>query len=141
MITPMSHYHSAPPSPRVAMTHADAKPPAYLARFQQHVAMGLSPAQAMAEIERADGHRRGLPISAHSGNGGKGKPRPNHRIPTRDLVIPHLTRDWQAITPEFIALVGCAHYTIRMEMKRLVIAGVVECQRSNGNRPSVWRLA
>lgn len=122
------------------MTHADAKPPAYLTRLKQHIAMGRTPAEAMALIEQADGHRRGLPISAPSGNGGKGKPRPNHRIPTRDLVIPHLTRDWQAITPEFIALVGCAHDTIRIAMKRLVIAGVVECQRSNGHRPSVWRL-
>jgi len=122
------------------MTHADAKPPAYLARFQQHVALGRTPAEAMRIIEQSDGHTGRLRISAPSGNGGKGKPRPNHRIPTRDLVIPHLTRDWQAITPEFIALVGCAHDTIRMAMKRLVIAGVVECQRSNGHRPSVWRL-
>jgi len=138
--TPMTAFRTIATA-RVMPPQAPAKPPAYATRLAQHIAMGRTPAQAMALIEQADGHRRGLPISAPSGNGGKGKPRPNHRIPTRDLVIPHLTRDWQAITPEFIALVGCAHDTIRIAMKRLVIAGVVECQRSNGHRPSVWRLA
>ena len=128
MITPMSHYHSAPPSPRVAMTHADAKPAPYIARLQQHVALGLSPAQAMAEIERADGHRRGLPVN-------------KLYTSTADMILPHLTREWQALTPEFCARVGAAHDTIRMSMKNMITAGLVEQRKGTTNKPSQWRLA
>ena len=139
MITPMSHYHSAPPSPRVAMTHADAKPPAYLARFQQHVALGLSPAQAMAEIERADGHRRGLPITKSDGVGGKGARRVI--VSATDRVLQCVTEEWRPIAHRNFQGIGCCKNTLMAHLKTLTARGLIECMRGSGQNPSMWRLA
>lgn len=139
MITPMSHYHSAPPSPRVAMTHADAKPPAYLARLQQHVAMGRTPAEAMALIERSEQPGAGrLPSSVPIDMGGKGKSRKAVSAP--DQVLPHITRDWQVVTADLCAKIGLHHESIRQALKRLSQAGIIECKRTNGSSPTQWRL-
>ena len=139
MITPMSHYHSAPPSPRVAMTHADAKPPASPARFQQHVAMGLSPAQAMAEIERADGHRRGLPITKSDGVGGKGARRVI--VSATDRVLQCVTEEWHPIAHRNFQGIGCCKNTLLAHLKTLTARGLIECRRGSGPNPSKWRLA
>ena len=134
----MSHYHSAPPSPRVAMTHADAKPPAYLARFQQHVAMGLSPAQAMAEIERADGHRRGLPITKSDGVGGKGARRVI--VSATDRVLQCVTEEWHPIAHRNFQGISCCKNTLLAHLKTLTARGLIECKRGSGSNPSKWRL-
>ena len=127
MNIPISHYRSAPSSPRVAMTHADAKPPAYLTRLKQHIAMGRTPAQAMQAIEQADGHRRGLPVN-------------KLYTSTADMILPHLTREWQVLTPAFCERVGATHDTIRMALKNMITAGLVEQLKGTTNKPSQWRL-
>ena len=135
----MSHYHSAPPSPRVAMTHADAKPPAYMARLQQHIAMGRTPAEAMALIERSEQPGAGrLPSSVPIDMGGKGKSRKSVSAP--DQVLPHITRDWQVVTADLCAKIGLHHESIRQALKRLSQAEIIECKRTNGSSPTQWRL-
>lgn len=135
----MNHYRIAPSSPRVAMTHADAKPPAYLARLQQHVALGLSPAQAMAEIERADGHRRGLPITKSDGVGGKGARRVI--VSATDRVLQCVTEEWHPIAHRNFQGIGCCENTLRAHLKTLTARGLIECKRGSGSNPSKWRLA
>jgi hypothetical protein len=92
----------------------------------------------MRAIEQADGHMGRVPPQPQPHTGGKGKPRA--RIPTGDLIMPHMTRDWLAITPELCGKIGVGPDAIRMAMKRLVMSGLIECKRSNGSVPSVWRL-
>jgi len=135
----MSHYRSAPPSPRVAMTHADAKPPAYLARLQQHIAMGRTPAQAMAEIERADGHRRGLPITKSDGVGGKGAKRVI--VSATDRVLQCVNEEWHPIAHQNFQGIGCCKNTLLAHLKTLTARGLIECKRGSGSNPSKWRLA
>jgi len=140
MNIPMSHYRSAPPSPRVAMTHADAKPPAYLARLQQHVALGLSPAQAMQAIEAADGHSARLPKSRDESNsGGKGitRDKPGH---LRLAVLAMMSREWRKIDPAMIEALDRSDKAIRDALCDLRKAGKVEHSRSKVGSPSMWRL-
>lgn len=89
--------------------------------------MGRTPAQAMVLIEGADGHRKGLPCTKVS-------------TTTADMILPHLTHEWQVLTPAFCELVGAAHDTIRMSLKMMITAGLVEQRKTMINKPSEWRL-
>jgi len=125
--------HVMPPMP-------PKKPPAYAARLAQHIAMGNTPAQAMALIERSEQPGAGrLPTTTPIDMGGKGKPRLS--ITAQDLVMPHMTRDWQIITPDLSAKIGLHPESVRQALKRLSQAGRIECKRTNGSSPSMWRLA
>jgi len=138
--TPMTAFHSAPPSSRVGMPKGEAKTPAYLARLRAMVAAGQSPIAAMIAIERGDGHAGRTPPNPQPENvGGRGTPRPGRPTPAADRIMEHMTPEWQSITPELCAAVNAHHETIRMSMKRLVSSGLVECKRGNGSTPSMWR--
>jgi len=141
MSTPMSAYASAPSSPRVAMTHADAKPAPYVIRLQQHIAMGRTPAEAMRIIEAADGHTGRLPISQQDHNGGRGIKRGPRTNAIQDGIMANLSTEWQPITSEFCAKIGVLSDCIRNNLKTLVARGVVECKHGGGRNHSMWRLA
>ena len=115
------------------------KPPAYAARLKQHIAMGRTPAQAMALIERSEQPGAGrLPTTTAIDTGGKGKSRVSISAP--DLVLPHITRDWQTVTPDLCAKIGLHHESVRQALKRLSQSKLVECKRTNGSAPTQWRL-
>lgn len=137
--TPITQFRTITTA-RVMPPQAPAKPPAYAARLAQHIAMGRTPAQAMVLIERSEQPWAGrLPTSTPIDMGGKGKFR--QRITSADLVLPHITRDWQIITPEIVAKIGLHHEAVRQALKRLSQAGQIECKRNNGSSPTLWRLA
>lgn len=141
MNIPMSHYRSAPPSPRVAMTHADAKPPAYLARLQQHIAMGRTPAEAMRIIEAADGHTGRLPVTMAPGNnGGRGKARAKHDTPLTTRCLTAITADWQSITDAMAEAIGSSRENIAAALRDLRDMGRVEHMRGSGNTRAMWRV-
>ena len=139
--TPMHAYQSITTA-RVMPPAAPTRPAAYATRMAQHIALGKTPAQAMAAIERADGHMGRVPPKAQPGNSGIRKtPRPNSAALTADRIMPHLTTEWQHLSPALCGAIGVRHETIRMAIKALVAAGKVECKRGNGRTPSMWRLA
>jgi len=124
--TPISQFRTVTTS-RVLPPKPAAKPPAYIARLQQHIAIGRTPAQAMALIEKEDGHRKSLPFT-------------KLHTTTADMILPRLTHEWQVLTPAFCELVGAAHDTIRMSLKMMITAGLVEQRKTMINKPSQWRL-
>ena len=135
---PMTAYRTIAARP-VMPPKPPQKPPAYAARLKQHIAMGRTPAQAMALIERSEQPGAGrLPTSTPIDTGGKGKSRV--RISAPDLVLPHITRDWQIITPELCAKIGLHHESVRQALKRLSKSKMIECKRTNGSAPTQWRL-
>lgn len=136
--TPMTAFRTITTT-RVLPPKPAAKPPAYMARLQQHIAMGRTPAQAMALIERSEQPGAGrLPVNTPVDMGGKGKSRIS--ISAADLVLPHMSRDWQIITPELSAKIGLHPESVRQALKRLLQAKHVECKRTNGSSPTQWRL-
>lgn len=139
MNIPMHHFRSAPSTARINPPPPAPKPHAYAARVADLVAQGHTHTSAMIHIERSQ-HSARLPVSQPMLSGGKGQPRPGRATPTADRVMPHLTREWQPITPELCAAATASHDTLRMTLKRLVAAGRLECKPGAGHKPSMWRV-
>ena len=124
--TPM-HAYSSVTTARVMPPQPPTKPAAYASRFAKHIAKGKTPADAMRLIEREDGHTGKLPIN-------------KAYTTTADMILPHLSREWTTLAPDFCEAVGAQHDTIRMALKIMVTAGLVEGRQDKCNSPSMWRL-
>lgn len=138
--TPMSAFHSAPPSPRVAMPASDAKPPAYRDRVQALIDKGHTPITAMHMLERKE-HRQALPPSMDPrNNGGRGKARPKHDTPLTTRCLAHLTHEWQSISDAMTASIGSKRENIAAALRDLRDLGRVDHMHGSGRDRAMWRL-
>lgn len=129
--TPMSAYQSVTTT-RVMPPAPQTKPPAYATRFAQHIATGKTPAQAMAIIERADGHEGKVPPSIKE-DGERFKPGG-----VQDKLMRTLTNEW--VLPCDIDIPHNRQVMLHA-LRELMLSGDVERRRSKPTGVSEYRLA
>jgi hypothetical protein len=140
--TPMHAYQTITTA-RVMPPAAPTRPAAYATRMAQHIGLGKTPAQAMAAIERADGHMGRIPVNLNTDNcGGRGNIRPHQTEPLTTRIIAHLSADqWQPVNDEFAVAVRSTRNSINEALRKMRAQGRVKYLSQPGKRKSLWRLA
>ena len=139
--TPMHAYQSITTA-RVMPPAAPTRPAAYATRMAHHIALGKTPAQAMAAIERADGHMGRIPVKLDASTlcGGRGKNKPKHTKPLTHRIMDILTNDWLFISADIAAALGSSRENIYAALRVLREQGRVEQTKLRGHSKMMWRI-
>jgi hypothetical protein len=138
----MYEYHSVK-TPTVAKPKPVQKPPARAQAMIELIRAGYTPAEAMARLERADGHLNAMPVIVPE-NSGSATPKGMVKYPRRDVgrhntgIMRKLTDKWMT-GREMAAILKQEKVHVTYDLLALARDKRIEVRRSSAKAPYEFR--
>jgi hypothetical protein len=142
MMINMYEYHSVK-TPTVAKPKLTQKPPARAQAMLELIRAGYTPAEAMARLERADGHLNAMPVIVPE-TAGSATPKDMVKYPRRDVgrhntgIMRKLTDKWMT-GREMAAILKQEKVHVTYDLLALARDKRIEVRRSSAKAPYEFR--